>query len=56
MWITIVVVNLHQPSARDILAIGFLVFLLHDIHTVFVHANGFGEEVETDIIAIEHYF
>ena len=54
--IGIIVVNLHQPSARDILAIGFLVFLLHDIHAIFVHANSLGKEIEANIIAVEYHF
>ena len=55
MWITIVVVDLYEPTASDLLCIGLFVLLLHDIHAVFIHTDMFGQEVQTDIIAIHYH-
>lgn len=51
-----VVVDLDKPAAGDEIAIGLAVRLLVDVHSVLVDADGLGEKVEADVIAVEDDF
>ena len=55
MWVGVVVINLHEPTASDSCRVGLLILLLHYIHAVFVHTNSLREEIQADIVAIEHH-
>ena len=46
--------NLKQPAASDCLGVGFHVILLLDIDTVLAHPDFFGEEIQSNILAVEH--
>ena len=56
MRICIIIVYLHEPSARDSLRISRLVSLLYDVNSFFINTYLFGYEIQALIFSIEHQF
>lgn len=53
MWVGVVIVYFNEPSSGDRFGIGGVVRLFDDVHSVRVDAYQLGEEIQTDIFAVE---
>ena len=50
----LVVVDFKQPATRDVFRDSIAVFLLDDVDTVFCDTDLLGQEIEADVLAIQH--
>ena len=55
MWVIVIVINLNKPTTSNLCRICFLIFLLYNIHAIFIYTNSFSKEIQAYIITIEHH-